>query len=88
MKRNNVQRVLTLLKANYPQSFSKLTPEMGEILPATWEVALSTYEDNVVNAAVCRDNDYGSHQQQHYRATCGHRRRRKCRATGDGTYIA
>ena len=25
---------------------------MGEILLATWEVALSTYEDNVVNAAV------------------------------------
>jgi len=52
LKRNNVQRVLTLLKANYPQSFSKLTPEMGEILLATWEVALSTYDDNAVNAAV------------------------------------
>lgn len=52
MTEEHVKKILTMLKANYPQSFSKLTPEMGEILLATWSIALRPYDDNKVNAAV------------------------------------
>ena len=52
MKAEEVKDILTVLKVNYPQSFTGYTPKMGAALLALWTKAFEKDDTRLVNAAV------------------------------------
>lgn len=52
MKREEVQQVLTILRINYPQSFSKFTYDESEMFLSLWAEAFKDDDTELVVAAV------------------------------------